>query len=52
MDDLYSAVFDMCGEDEADVPDTEVPPNLNATFHIPDKAQAVAQHMTRFTADL
>ena len=50
MDDLYSTVSELCEEDEADVPYTEVPSNLNDTFHIPEKAQAAAQHMTRFTA--
>jgi len=48
--DLFGAVCDICEhvDYEVDMDPLEVPPNLNATFEVPDKVTAVAHHTTRF----
>lgn len=52
VDALISDVLGVCRDGYDDIDDgldpLDIPPNLNATFHIPHKPTAVAERVSRF----
>ena len=53
VNDLFTSAVNICvtgGFDDEELPPLAIPENLNSTFEIPDKQEAIRNHRSRFNA--